>query len=162
MSADLPGDLTVLIVEDGDEYLDTLGRFVTGPRWLQARSARAALDVLARDRVDLLYLDMRFDRIARHDLAGDLAAAVARNGGDPERAWRHLALHQGLYILDALAHAGHGHRPALLAYDFAREPRRFTFLQRGWPRLDWVPDGATAADIRAKMVGVLARSTPPP
>ncbi|MSP90627.1 MAG: hypothetical protein EXR79_02295 [Myxococcales bacterium] len=161
MSVELPPGLAVLIVEDGDEYLDTLGRFVPGPRWLQARSARAALEVLARETIDLLYLDMRFDRSPRHDLVGDLVAAVARNGGDPERAWRHLALHQGLYILDALARAGHGHLPALLAYDFAREPRRFVFLRSTWPRLDWVSDGATAADIRAKMVAVLGRSVAP-
>jgi CheY-like chemotaxis protein len=148
-------NLTILIVEDGDEYRATLSRFLAGPRWLQAHSSRQATEMLARESVDLVYLDMRFDRIPRADLCGDHEQATRESGGDPERGWKHLALHQGVYVLDALRQAGFGHLPVVVSYDFTREPRRFAFLQRTWPRLAWVPDDATASDIAATIKALL-------
>ncbi len=148
-------DATVLIIEDGDEYIDGLSRYVVGPTYLQARSGSAAAALLAEHRVDLLYLDMRFDRIPRAALLGDHGEATREHNGDPERGWRYLANNQGLFILAALREAGHAELPAILAYDFSREARRFDFLARGWPRLDWVPDAVTATEIRARMAKAL-------
>lgn len=141
--------ITVLIVEDGDEYRENLSRFVPGPRYLQARSGAAALEALGRERVDLVYLDMRFDRIPRSDLLGDHAAATREQNGDPLRAWRYLENNQGLFILDALSRAGHGDLPVILAYDFSREGARLRHLQKRYPRLRWVSDAVTPEEIRA-------------
>lgn len=141
---------TVLIVEDGDEYLQNLSRFVPGPRYVQAHSGGEALSLLARERVDLVYLDMRFDRIPSGDLLGDHAAATREHNGDPVRAWRYLANNQGLYILDALRQGGH-RLPVILAYDFSREPQRFRHLQRSYSPLTWVADAVRPEEIRARL-----------
>jgi CheY-like chemotaxis protein len=140
---------TVLIVEDGDEYLENLSRFVPGPRYLQAHSGPEALEVLARERVDVVYLDMRFDRTPRPLLLGDHEAATRENNGDPLRGWRYLETNQGLFVLDALRRAGHGALPVILAYDFSRERRRLQHLQGLHPNLSWVPDAVTPDEIRA-------------
>lgn len=144
--------LTVLIVEDGDEYRENLSRFVPGPTYVQARSGAAALETLAARPVDLIYLDMRFDRIPRADLLGDHAAATREHNGDPLRGWRYLENNQGLFVLDALHAAGYGDRPVILAYDFSRELKRLGHLQKRYPRLLWVPDAVTPDEIRARMV----------
>jgi hypothetical protein len=106
--------------------------------------------------VHLIYLDMRFDRIPTAELLGDHAAATREHNGDPVRAWRHLQLNQGLYILDALRRAGHGDLPVILAYDFSRERKRYERLVRAHPTLCWVPDAVTPAEIRAQMEELLA------
>lgn len=147
---------TVLIVEDGDEYLENLSRFVPGPRYLQAHSGAEALELLARHEVDLIYLDMRFDRIPTADLLGDHVAATREHNGDPIRAWRHLQMNQGLYVLDALRRAGHGELPVILAYDFSRERRRYERLAAKHPTLRWVPDAVTPIEIRQLMDQLLA------
>lgn len=146
---------SVLIIEDGDEYLENLSRFVPGPTYLQARSASAALDRLSQAAVDVVYLDMRFDRIPREDLVGDHAEATRQHNGDPLRGWRYLENNQGLFILDALARAGHGQLPVILAYDFGREPARRKHLQRRYPKLRWVPDAVTPTEIRATLLECL-------
>lgn len=143
--------MRVLIVEDGDEYRDNLTRFVPGPEWVQAHNGQEALRLLAAGPVDLIYLDMRFDRIPQADLLGDHVAATRDHNGDPHRGWRFLAMNQGLFILDALRKGGFGHIPVILAYDFSREPARLSHLQRIHPSLRWVPDAVTPAEIRALM-----------
>ena len=147
---------TVLIVEDGDEYLENLSRFVPGPTYRQARSGAAALAALAGGPVDLVYLDMRFDRIPRGDLLGDHARATREHNGDPVRGWRYLENNQGLFILNALGAAGYGAVPVILAYDFSREAGRLRRLRRRNPQLDWVHDAVTPAEIRAKMARLMA------
>lgn len=144
-------DAHVLIVEDGDEYLESLTRFVPGPRYHQARSAGAALDLLAARPIALVYLDMRFDRIPRADLVGDHAAATAARNGDPARGWRYLQNNQGLFILDALARAGHRAQPTIISYDFGREPARWRALSRRYARLEWVSDAISPEELRARM-----------
>ena len=148
--ADL-SDRTVLIVEDGDEYLENLSRFVPGPTYLQARSGAGAVELLTEQDVDLLYLDMRFDRIPRGDLLGDHAAATREQNGDPERGWRYLQNNQGLFVLAAVADAGHDDVPVVLAYDFSREGARLRNLRKRYPRLAWVPDAVTPEEIRMTM-----------
>ena len=150
--------LRVLVVEDGDEYLDNLSRFVTGPVYVQVHDGAAAVAELAKGEVDLVYLDMRFDRIPREDLLGDHAAAAEQHNGDSKRAWRYLQNHQGLFILDAIRRAGGGGIPVILAYDFSREGARLSHLQKSHPRLWWVPDAVTPDEIRDLMDRALADS----
>lgn len=142
---------TILIVEDGDEYLGTLSRFLPGPTYRQAKSARAALTALAENRIDLVYLDMRFDRILREDLVGDFATTLAEQNGDTARAWRFLQNNQGLYILEALREAGYGELPVILAYDFSHEPRRWLNVSKRYPRLAWLADATTPSEVGALM-----------
>lgn len=141
----------VLIVEDGDEYRDNLARFVPGPVYVQVHTGAEALRALAAEPFDLVYLDMRFDRIPQADLLGDHAAATQNHNGDPHRGWRFLAMNQGLFILNALRQAGHGGVPVVLAYDFSREGPRLAHLLRQHPNLRWVSDAVTPAEIRALM-----------
>jgi DNA-binding NarL/FixJ family response regulator len=148
----------VLIVEDGDEYLENLSRFAPGPRYLQAHSGAEALRLLERHQVALVYLDMRFDRIPEDDLLGDRASAVRSHGGDAARALRYLARHQGLFILEALRAGGHGALPVILAYDFSSEGVRFERLAARHPGLTWVPDAITPDEIRARIERLLGRS----
>ena len=145
----------ILVIEDGDEYLENLRRFVPGPEFVQAHCGADALVVLARQPVDLVYLDMIFDRIAYGDLLGDHAAATREHNGDPVRAWRYLQHNQGLFILNALAAAGHGRLPVILAYDFSREPRRLEHLSRLYPNLRWVPDAVGPDEIRGLLDDLL-------
>ena len=146
---------TVLIIEDGDEYLENLSRFVAGPRYLQARSGSAAIAILAQESVDLVYLDMRFDRIPREALLGDHGAATKEHNGDPQRGWRYLENNQGLFILNALAQTGYASLPVILAYDFSREAGRLKHLKRRYPNLHWVSDAVTPDEIRDLMASVL-------
>jgi hypothetical protein len=140
----------VLIIEDGNEYLENLRRFAPGPSYLQAHSGSEAVALLGAHSVALIYLDMRFDRSPRETLLGE------HDGS--EGAYRKLAQHQGLYILEALRKHGHVALPVILAYDFSREPRRFEQLARLHPSLTWMPDAANADEIRARIERLLARS----
>lgn len=141
--------LTILIVEDGDEYLQSLSQFVQGHLYLQAHNGSQALQTLQKQHVDLIYLDMRFDRIDRGDLLGDHQEVCLENNGDTAKAWRHLQNNQGLYILSALKEAGHAERPIVLAYDFTNEERRWQFLRKNYPRLFWVADAVSPEEIQA-------------
>ena len=146
---------TVLIVEDGDEYLQNLTRFVPGPRYLQARGAKPALDLLVAEQIDVIYLDMRFDRLPREALVGDIDRLTRELG--PERAYRQLENNQGLYILETLRQTQYGATPVILAYDFSREPERFDHLSQRHPALTWVPDAITPAEIRARIDRLVQR-----
>lgn len=146
---------TILIVEDGDEYLENLSRFAPGPRYLQAHSGAQALALLRAHEVALIYLDMRFDRIPDADLLGDRDAAARSQGGDATRTVRYLARNQGLYILEAIREGGFAHLPVILAYDFTSEPRRFAHLSRVHPTLTWVPDAITPDEIRSRLTRLL-------
>ena len=148
--------LRVLIVEDGDEYLQTLTRFVPGPKYTQVKSGAAALDALRGGDVDLVYLDMRFDRVPLGDLLGDHDGATRRHNGDPAKGWRHLQNHQGLYILDHLVANDFSHVPVILAYDFSREAHRLEFLRRRVPKLYWVGDAVTPEEVMEVMKEALS------
>jgi len=142
---------TVLIIEDGDEYLENLSRFVGGYTYLQAHTASEAIEILATEAVDLVYLDMRFDRIAVEELTGDLEHAIRIHNGDETRGLRYLQNNQGLYILTALKEKGLDTLPVIVAYDFSREVQRYNNLASRFPNLHWVPDAVTPDEIRQRI-----------
>ena len=145
----------VLIVEDGDEYLDSLSKFVNGPTYLQAKSGEQAVTMLREQEADLIYLDMRFDRIPMSDLLGDHIKATREHNGDPLRAFKFLQNNQGLFILEKLRKEHMTHIPVILAYDFSRQLKRYDHLRRIHPSLRWVPDAVTPSEIRDLMAECL-------
>jgi CheY-like chemotaxis protein len=145
----------VLVVEDGSEYVDGFER-LTAARGLEAVFSRAkdlesALAALDAERPEAVFLDVVFDRTPEGSLAGDVESLVARFGGDRARAVRHLATHQGFYILDALAPVLEG-VPVILAYDFEVEPQRLEALRRRVPRLSGLQDGASISQALEAML----------
>ena len=136
----------VLVVEDGSEYVDGFER-LTAARGLdavfsRARDLESARAALAAERPGAVFLDVVFDRTPEASLAGDAESLVARFGGDRARAVRHLATHQGFYVLDALAPLV-PLIPVVLAYDFAAEPQRLEALRARVRGLRGLPDGTS-------------------
>ena len=136
----------VLVVEDGTEYVKGFeslaaarGLAIDFSRAGDLESARTAL---ASHGADAVFLDVVFDRTPEDRLSGDAEALVARFGGDRARAVRHLATHQGFYVLDALAPLL-PRVPVVLAYDFAAEPQRLEALRNRVPDLRGLPDGTS-------------------
>lgn len=100
---------TVLIVEDGDEYLEFFERHLRGYRLLQAHDAEETLEALRRNAVDVIVMDLRFDRIERERLVGDvLEISRSRFGQDTDlsEAWRYMADNQGFLITRRLRNEG--------------------------------------------------------
>ena len=144
----MDGRVNVLVVEDGDEYTTNLGRFLTdGFAFTRAGDGASALAALAAAPFDLLFLDMRFDRVSPGQLLGDLAQTADRFNGDPVRARQFLEEHQGTYILQAIRAAGYG-IPGVFSHDFDGEPRRWANLLRLYAPLAYLPDNASPSDIR--------------
>ncbi len=143
--------LRILVVEDGHEYSDTLGRFLgEGFAVERAGSGGAALARLRAGGIDAVFLDMRFDRIAADELLGDLDAAADRFNGDLVQARRFLEDHQGTYVLDAIRAAGM-RVPVLLSYDFAHEPSRWERLRARFAPIDHLPDDASPPEVRLRL-----------
>lgn len=155
-----PREIKVLIVEDGDEYLQNLSTFVArGIRYTQAKSGGVACVLLGTLQPDLVYLDMRFDRTPNEALLGDLVALTARFNGDVARARAFQQDNQGLFVLRALRDAGF-HGPVILSYDFSREERRFRALSDKDPALSYCPDYADASEIQAAIFRAVGRRPP--
>jgi len=144
--------LTICIVEDGDEYLENLSRFVPEPDYVQTHNGAEVLSTMQAGGIDLVYLDMRFDRIPLTDLLGDHVLATKQQNGDPARAWRYLQNNQGLFILNHLSQNGFANIPTIISYDFSRETKRFAFLQKRNPNIGWVADAVTPNEIRQLML----------
>ncbi len=132
--------LQILIVEDGDEYLDAFTRFIPGFHYLQAKSGDMALDILKRNHIDIVFLDMRFDRTPHSRLLGDHTIATQLCNGDPVRGWKYLEDNQGFFILDTFQRNGYGDMKMVVSYDFSLETDRFEKLKRLYPNLEYVPD----------------------
>lgn len=146
------GVIDVLIVEDGDEYLTNLTTFVAeGIEYRQAHNGRQAQQMIVERRPDLVYLDMRFDRIPVADLLGSVVELTARFNSDAARARQFQQYNQGLFILHAIRDAGFT-GPVILSYDFAVEERRFKALSARDPALHYCPDYADAQTIRAAIL----------
>lgn len=143
--------VVVLVVEDGTEYTDALVRFVRGGfAFVRAGSGPEALDESNQRSIDVVFLDMRFDRVDDAVLLGDLAEATERCNGDPIAGRHYLQEHQGTYILAALRAAGCD-QPVLLSYDFTDEPRRFERLAARYGPLDFCRDVAAPDEIRTRL-----------
>ncbi|MBN2804631.1 MAG: hypothetical protein JXR91_16170 [Deltaproteobacteria bacterium] len=139
----------VLIIEDGNEYYENLSRFVKGPEYLQVKNGLKAIEVLKSKAVDIVYLDMRFDRIEKKDLLGDYDKVAKDHNDDPLRTLRFIQNNQGLFILEEIKKNGFSNIPVVLAYDFSREEKRFLFLKKNNPSLTWVKDAVTPLEIKA-------------
>jgi DNA-binding NarL/FixJ family response regulator len=140
----------ILIIEDGTEYLDAFRRLADAAEpveWLHAADAGQARDVLARRRVDAVFLDVVFDRTAPERLAGGGAGLDARFPGDPAGRLGHLARQQGFYVLRELAASLPRGSRVVLAHDFTDEPARLAALREAVPRLEGVAESATATEI---------------
>jgi CheY-like chemotaxis protein len=143
--------IRVLVVEDGTEYSDTFRRFLAdGFTWERAGSGRDALLRLSAERFDVVFCDMRFDRVPDDALLGDLAATADRFNGDPAQARRFLQDHQGTYVLAAVREAGH-RVPVLMSHDFSDEPRRWERLAHTYAPIDHLPDNAGPPDVAARV-----------
>jgi hypothetical protein len=148
-------DITILVIEDGDEYLENLTRFVPGPTYLQAHCGTDAIEILKEKAVDIIYLDMRFDRIPKDKLLGDMEVATREHNGDPARGLKFLMNNQGLYILAALRREGFATHPVVVAYDFSKELRRFENLRKVYPNLEWVSDAVSFEEVRMLFKNIL-------
>ncbi len=144
--------MRVLVIEDGFEYSETLGRFLSeGFEWVRAGSGPQGLKALAEDsNFQAVFLDMRFDRAPEGELLGDLEAIADRFNGDPIQARRFLEDHQGNFVLKAIRDASFS-IPVLLSYDFDGEPRRWQRLQERYSPVDYLPDNASPADISNRL-----------
>lgn len=151
------GDIVVLVVEDGDEYLTNLSTFVAdGVTYFQAHSGPEACAMLREVKPDLVYLDMRFDRTPEEDLLGNIVELAGRFNGDVARARRFQEDNQGLFVLRALRDAEYT-GPVILSYDFEGEERRFAALRAKDSALHYCPDYADAKRIRATIDAALVR-----
>ncbi len=143
--------IRVLVVEDGDEYIRLLQRFGSSEfSFVRAGDGADALARLAAERWDVVFLDMRFDRVPAGRLLGDLPETTERFDGDPVRARVFLEDHQGTYILAAIRAAGDA-TPAVFSHDFDGEPRRWANLDRRYAPVRYLPDNASAATIGAAL-----------
>ena len=78
----------VLVVEDGQEYTENLARFCAdGFVFTRAGDGGAALAALGEEIFDLVFLDMRFDRVQPGVLLGDIAETGALKTVFGERAY---------------------------------------------------------------------------
>ena len=82
-------------------------------------------------------LDLRFDRVPRGDLVGDVEQMAGRLfGGDLEAAQRYIIDNQGYLILQNLRQRG-CHQPALIVADLP--PRRQENLRKLYGKIGVVP-----------------------
>ena len=147
---------TILVVEDGDEYMDVLSRFVGGYRYIQTHDGSAALAVLRSEEIAAVYLDMRFDRVPHEVLLGDIQKVSDKFSGDRERAWKFLEKNQGLYILNHLCGNGYSHIPMVLSHDFSAQSARWQHLSNTHKNLSWLSDTVAPLDIKRHFENILA------
>lgn len=147
----------VLVVEDGLEYSETLGRFLSDRfDFERAGSGPAALQRLPQlPSIDVVFLDMRFDRTPGAELLGDLNELIDRFNGDPLQARRFREDHQGTYVLASLRDAGH-RVPIVFSYDFDAESGRFARLAQRFGPLTYLPDNAGPDRVAAALADAAA------
>jgi CheY-like chemotaxis protein len=139
---------SVLVIEDGTEYAE-FARLFLGEQFevAAAQSSAEALRILAERSaersIDVLLVDLRFDRAAPESLVGDIAGSAQRLfAGDRARALRHLQDQQGVLILAELRKAGH-RQPAVFVHEFPG--RRLENLRRLYGDVRAVPNFDAAA-----------------
>jgi CheY-like chemotaxis protein len=129
----------VLVIEDGTEYAEFARLFLARDfEIVAAQSAAEALAAVTRQPVDVLLIDLRFDRAQPDILIGDLEASARRLfAGDRTRALRHLQDQQGVLILAELRQAGH-RQPAVFVHEFPA--RRLANLRQLYGDVRCVPN----------------------
>lgn len=141
----------MLVVEDGREY-EEFARTFLGDRFdvVTAHSAAEAVEALAREPVDVLLVDLRFERAPAEALIGDVEATARRLfGGDRARALRWIKDQQGTLVLAEIRKAGFAQR-AVFVHDFP--PDRLKNLEKLYGDVHAVP-GFDAAAIGALFGG---------
>lgn len=136
---------TVLVVEDGTEYVDAFRRLAaegSEVELLHASDAAAARQILSGRRVDAIFLDVVFDRTPPDKLAGDRA-----RGNDS------LARNQGFYVLADLAPLIAPGVRVLLAHDFSSHPARLAVLRERVPGLEGVAESAGITQVMGRLTG---------
>lgn len=147
---------TVLVIEDGTEYIEAFRRLAlpdSAIALLPAGNAAAARQLLSERRADALFLDVVFDRTPVEDLAGDLEQVALRFCGDRDAALDHMAHNQGFYIADALAPLLSPGVLVLLAHDFSSEPARLAALREKLPGLEGITGTMSVSEILKKLAG---------
>jgi CheY-like chemotaxis protein len=111
----------LLVIEDGTEYVEFARLFLADHFSVHAaQDAAEALALLAREPIDALLVDLRFERSAEPRLVGDLEATAERLfGGDRAQALGYLREHQGALVLRELRVQGH-RQPAVFVHEFPR------------------------------------------
>jgi len=129
----------VLVIEDGTEYAEFARLFLASDFEISAaQSAAEALAAAATQPIDVLLIDLRFDRAKTDVLIGDLAGSAQRLfAGDQARALRHLQDQQGVLILAELRKAGHA-QPAVFVHEFPA--RRLANLRQLYGDVRSVPN----------------------
>jgi hypothetical protein len=115
----------MLVVEDGSEYEEFASTFL-GARFdiLAAHSAREAIERLSARSIDVLLVDLRFERAPSEVLIGDVDSTAKRLfGGDRVRALRWIKDQQGTLVLAEIRKAGFRQR-AVFVHDFPQERLR--------------------------------------
>ena len=117
------GEQRLLIVEDGDEYLRFFSRHLSQFAYVQAHSHSECLAHLEDEGhpVDGIILDIRFDRVPKEALIGDLEEIADRMGlwgevSEQGAVWQYVIDNQGYLILQALREKGFL-QPALIIAD---------------------------------------------
>ena len=135
---------TLLVVEDGTEYLEAFRRLAPGleVEVVRAGDAVEARGLLASRRVDGVFLDVVFDRTPEEKLCGD-----------PARPAEQRARQQGFYLAAELADAFPAGCPVVIAYDFAAEPGRLAALRESLPSLEGVEESAPLSRVLERFLG---------
>ncbi len=142
--------MSILIVEDGTEYIDRARRWMgEGFEFTRAGSGPAALEALGDCSYPLVWMDMDFRRCPENQLLGWERADLDRFSGDRDRMRQHLWEHQGVYILEAIR-AADWNGPVVFSHDFSDAPKRWTHLCQRYGPLDWLPEAANPAEIRQR------------
>ena len=144
---------TLLIVEDGTEYHDFFRLFLKKDHtYHHAQAGQRALDILAAEEVELVVLDMRFDRTDPAELLGDVDEVANQYfGGDLARAERFVEENQGTMVLSAMRENEH-HQPVLFVHDMAE--RKLDNLRKLYGKVYTVPNFDAAA-IRKEIAAAL-------
>jgi DNA-binding NarL/FixJ family response regulator len=129
----------LLVIEDGTEYAE-FARLFLGNDFVvvPAQSAAEALAAFARAAIDVMLIDLRFERAPAATLVGDVAGSAQRLfAGDEARALRHVQDQQGVLILAELRKAGHL-QPAVFVHEFPA--RRVANLRQLYGDVRTVPN----------------------
>jgi CheY-like chemotaxis protein len=134
----------ILVIEDGSEYEEFAGLFLSGAFELEAaHSLGEALRAVEEKPFHGFLIDLRFDRASEEELTGDVDETADRLfAGDRGEAVRYLKDHQGVLILAALRAAGH-RQPAVFVHDFPQ--KRLDNLRSLYGAVSAVPSFDAAA-----------------